>query len=234
MSSELKANKVSPATGTTTTLGDASDVFQLPASAEIDIASGATLDVNGTIDATGATITGFPEGGLKLITSATNNSSVASWNFGDVFSATYDNYFVTVNSLDQDGSQELRLKIGVSNLSTVEDFAFVMWQTDAAGSTTYRASTSASYIDLNNTGGTDAPTSAYFYIFDPFSSSLKTRVIGKSTYYRTSGGTYSMGDIGGTALTAASSASFQFQCSSGDVGSSSITSTVRIYGLAES
>ena len=59
MSSEVKANKLSPATGVTTTLGDASDVFQLPASAEIDIASGATLDVNGTLDVTGATVTGL-------------------------------------------------------------------------------------------------------------------------------------------------------------------------------
>jgi hypothetical protein len=64
MASEVKTNKISPATSGTVTLGDASDVFQLPASAEIDIASGATLDVNGTIDLTGATTTGFPAGGL--------------------------------------------------------------------------------------------------------------------------------------------------------------------------
>ena len=62
MASEVKTNKLSPSTGVTVTLGDASDVFQLPASAEIDIASGATLDVNGTIDVTGATTTGFPSG----------------------------------------------------------------------------------------------------------------------------------------------------------------------------
>ncbi len=62
--SEVKVNKISPRSSTTVTLGDASDVFQLPASAEIDIASGATLDVNGTIDLTGATTTGFPAGGL--------------------------------------------------------------------------------------------------------------------------------------------------------------------------
>ena len=59
MASEVKTNKLSPV-GSTVTLGDASDLFQLPASAEIDIASGATLDVNGTIDVTGATLTGFP------------------------------------------------------------------------------------------------------------------------------------------------------------------------------
>ena len=62
--SEVKVNKISPRSSTTVTLGDASDLFQLPASAEIDIASGATLDVNGTIDVTGATTTGFPTGGL--------------------------------------------------------------------------------------------------------------------------------------------------------------------------
>ena len=86
MSSEVKANKLSPATGVTTTLGDASDVFQLPASAEIDIASGATLDVNGTIDLTGATTTGFPAGGLteadtwRLTTTETSGSATITTN----------------------------------------------------------------------------------------------------------------------------------------------------------
>ena len=62
MASEIKANKVSPATGTDVVLGDASDVFTLPASGEIDIASGATLDINGTADFTGATVTGLSAG----------------------------------------------------------------------------------------------------------------------------------------------------------------------------
>jgi len=55
----LETNLVQPSTGTTLTLGAASDVIQIPASAEIDIASGATLDVNGTLDVTGATVTGL-------------------------------------------------------------------------------------------------------------------------------------------------------------------------------
>ena len=88
MSSEVKANKLSPATGTDVVLGDASDTFTIPASAtldvssatmtgftipsgqtltvassgEIDIASGATLDINGTADFTGATVTGLSAG----------------------------------------------------------------------------------------------------------------------------------------------------------------------------
>jgi hypothetical protein len=35
-------------------------------------------------------------GGLKLITSATNNSAVATWDFTDVFTSTYDVYFVAM------------------------------------------------------------------------------------------------------------------------------------------
>ena len=68
MASEVKTNKISPATGTDVTLGDTSDTFTVPSGSaitvasggEIDIASGATLDVNGIIDVTGATTTGFP------------------------------------------------------------------------------------------------------------------------------------------------------------------------------
>ncbi len=78
MASEVKTNKVSPATGVTVTLGDASDVFQLPASAEIDIASGATLDVNGTIDITGATKTGFPAGTSVTTTKATGTTTLVA------------------------------------------------------------------------------------------------------------------------------------------------------------
>ena len=53
MSSELKTNKVSPATGTAFTLGDSGDTFTLPSGGTLTVASGAT------IDATGATVTGF-------------------------------------------------------------------------------------------------------------------------------------------------------------------------------
>ena len=68
--SEVKTNKISPRSGTTLTLGDASDVFQLPASAEIDVASGATLDVNGTLDVTGATVSGLTTGKVVQLVSA--------------------------------------------------------------------------------------------------------------------------------------------------------------------
>jgi len=67
MASEVKTNKISPATGTDVTLGDASDTFTIPASA--------TLDVNGIIDITGATATGFPSAGFSDIDTTTATGS---------------------------------------------------------------------------------------------------------------------------------------------------------------
>ena len=60
--SEVKVNKISPRSGTDVTLGDASDTFTLPASA--------TLDVNGTLDVTGATVTGLSAGKVLQVVSA--------------------------------------------------------------------------------------------------------------------------------------------------------------------
>ena len=83
MASEVKTNKISPSTSTTVTLGDASDVFQLPASAEIDIASGATLDVNGNIDFTGATVTGLTTGKvLQVVQSVKTDTASTTVNAG--------------------------------------------------------------------------------------------------------------------------------------------------------
>ena len=74
--SEVKVNKISPRSGTDVTLGDASDTFTIPASA--------TLDVNGTIDVTGATVTGLSAGKvLQVVTLQYNtietHSAGASW-----------------------------------------------------------------------------------------------------------------------------------------------------------
>jgi hypothetical protein len=74
--SEVKVNKISPRSGTDVTLGDASDTFTIPASA--------TLDVNGTIDVTGATVTGLSAGKvLQVVTLQYNtietHSAGESW-----------------------------------------------------------------------------------------------------------------------------------------------------------
>jgi len=75
--SEVKTNKLTAATGTAITLGDSGDTFTVPSGAEIDIASGATLDVNGTIDVTGATVTGLSAGKvLQVVNQLYQNAEI--------------------------------------------------------------------------------------------------------------------------------------------------------------
>ena len=75
--SEVKVNKISPRSGTDVTLGDASDTFTIPASA--------TLDVNGTIDVTGATVTGLSlEGDIAILGfKVAANGSLAKYDLVD-------------------------------------------------------------------------------------------------------------------------------------------------------
>ena len=84
MASEVKTNKISPATGTDVTLGDTSDTFTVPSGATLAVASGATLNI------TGATKTGFPAGGLtaasqwRLTTDFTGNAAPIASNLEEV------------------------------------------------------------------------------------------------------------------------------------------------------
>jgi len=48
MASEIKANKISPATGTAFQFGDSGDTFTIPSGTTLDIASGATVTNSGT------------------------------------------------------------------------------------------------------------------------------------------------------------------------------------------
>ena len=67
--SELKVNKISPATGTTFTLGDSGDTFNIP--------SGATIANSGT--ATGFVSAGALDlNGAKLTIDANGNTSITS------------------------------------------------------------------------------------------------------------------------------------------------------------
>jgi len=104
MASEVKTNKVSPATGTDVTLGDASDTFTVPASV--------TLDVNGTIDLTGATTTGFPAGvpaGCILMWSGAVSAIPSGWVICDGNNSTPNltSRFVIHADADSGGSYDV-------------------------------------------------------------------------------------------------------------------------------
>ena len=90
--SEIKVNKISPATGTETTLGDSSDDFLLPSGAEIIAQSGSTITIaSGATLANAGTATGFGGGGKVLKTYSiqrTDNFSFTSASFIDVTGIT--------------------------------------------------------------------------------------------------------------------------------------------------
>ena len=67
--SEVKVNKISPRSGTGVQLGDSGDTFTVPSGAILDIASG------GTIDATGATITGFDAASDEKVKVSSNDTT---------------------------------------------------------------------------------------------------------------------------------------------------------------
>lgn len=88
MASEIKANKISPATGTAFTLGDSGDTFTLPSGVTLSGAGAITIPSGGSLTiASGATITNNGTGaGLgKLlnawrITDATQTSTTSTSN----------------------------------------------------------------------------------------------------------------------------------------------------------
>ena len=67
--SQLEVNKIVPQTGTSLTYGDNGDTFQIPSGVTLDIASG------GTIDATGATITGFDAASDEKVKISSNDTT---------------------------------------------------------------------------------------------------------------------------------------------------------------
>jgi hypothetical protein len=75
--SEVKTEKLSPRV-TSLQLGDSGDTFTVP--------SGATLDVNGTLDVTGATVTGLSAGKVLQVvqTVKSDTFSTAATNFTDI------------------------------------------------------------------------------------------------------------------------------------------------------
>ena len=97
MASEIKANKLSPATGTDVTLGDSSDTFTAPSGVTIAIASGATITNSGTATGFGdantpyfhATTTADSAWGAASYTTVVLNSVVAESNTGSFDTSTY-------------------------------------------------------------------------------------------------------------------------------------------------
>jgi len=141
MSSEIKADKWSPASGTSATIGDSGDTYTVPSGVTLDIASGATLD------ATGATVTGITDtnGLVKLGTVSTNNSNVSALTIDNVFSSTYNLYRI----------------VGFHNATTNGAHNYFRWRTGGASGTSYTTS-DYQWINRGYFISASQPSGAYF------------------------------------------------------------------------
>ena len=77
MASEIKANKISPATGTAFTIGDSGDTFTLPSGATLAVASGAAISNAGTASGFGKVLQ-VVQGTYATQTSTTGTTPVTS------------------------------------------------------------------------------------------------------------------------------------------------------------
>ena len=110
MSSEVKANKLSPATGTDVTLGDAYDTFTIPASVTLDVSS--------------ATMTGFtiPSGQtLTVASGATITNSGTATGFGDDNTPSFYAYNASSQALS--GTTSTKVTLDTEGWDTDSAFA---------------------------------------------------------------------------------------------------------------
>jgi len=149
MSSELKTNKVSPATGTAFTLGDSGDTFTLPSGGTLDIASGATLDT------TGATVSGLTTGALVFLDSSESASDVSSVEFQSFQNTDYEYYkvFARVRMSAYGNDVRLRFMTGAT-VETASSYSY-QYRYWAGSSSYYEASGLANRGYMNACGYLD-------------------------------------------------------------------------------
>ena len=231
MTSELKVDKITPASGTSGTFGDSGDTFQVPSGVTLDIASGATFD------ATGATVTGI-SGGLVLVGSVTDDSGSSVITLDNIFSATYKSYLIQVTRLVPSSSgpniEFLFRDSSSADLSANYGFASRTLKANDASEST-RNGDSQSYVTIttagiggvnNNTSGQGLRMS--LFVADPYASE-QTGYHGNFSNLD-NGGYGIAGYIGGIHQANSSVRGFKLRPSTGTIAKA----TIRVYGLVSS
>jgi len=175
MSSEIKADKWSPASGTAGTIGDSGDTFQVPSGVTLDVASGATFDV------TGATVTGLTDNNTLVEVAQSSiaaGSSVAAVEFSNIFSSTYNTYFVRMGKIRFVGNTSLQMRF-YSDTGTTEEtgsfYNYVRYGIDNGGNREDNTGNGSDRFYLCATLDYDQPAdggaTGHFYIDNPLANS---------------------------------------------------------------
>ena len=159
--SELKVNKLSPATGTETTLGDSSDDFLLPSGAEIIAQSGSTITIaSGATIANAGTATGFGGVGITLGTEQATTSG-SDFTFSGIPSGTKRVYMI-FEEVVISGSDDWLIQLGDGG--GIETSGYTSSSTSHTTANVIANATSTSgFVMDNNSGSSSTLTGAFCF-----------------------------------------------------------------------
>jgi hypothetical protein len=210
MTSELKVDKITPASGTNTQIGEAGDTTNLSAGTvtlPTSIITGASekttlVDADKFLIADSADSNAFkhvqksnlPSGTLVKISEANVTSNVGSYFFSNVFSSTYDSYFLDLRKARFAVDSGLQLRF-LSDSGTSEFSAgyyqFVFYGLDSSGNEERDSGNGDTKFVLGP--ATDAGSSSdggitgNMYFYNPFANnSSSVNAVGQFAYRNTS------------------------------------------------
>ena len=121
--SEIKSNKISPATGTAFTLGDSGDTFTIPSGTTLDIASGATIANSGT--ATGFGVSNIVTAVSRATDQTVTKNTITKFEF-NVEDADPEGWFDSSTNYrfqpDQSGNYLVMVSLFSSNVASSGDY----------------------------------------------------------------------------------------------------------------
>ena len=227
--STLNVNAIDKESGSTLTLGTSGTT--------VDIPSGAT------IDATGATITGFPQGGLQHITTVTNTSDSSSIDIAGCFTSTYKNYRVVMNNITPvTNTTHIYLNFGNSDLSTIRDgyqWILAMYAASASANNFYyeNVASGSSGIRLATDMSNDLlyGVNMCIDVYNPYASTTYTAFSGNGQTFNNSANWGNMFVFSGSVRVSPGTQdeSLRITAQSGNMDGNTLCS-VSVYGYAES
>ena len=126
-------------------------------------------------------------------------------------------------------------RFGDSDLSTTRTHGsqyHINYANNSNATETYTSSTNGFVIAPYANTGNILASSGQFWVYDPYDSSVATKVTGMWQGYSDNHATYVGGYIGGQVTAASQDESIQFHMLSGNIGNASITGRITIYGVA--
>tara|TARA_R100000900_G_scaffold31422_1_gene25397 strand:- start:747 stop:1607 length:861 start_codon:yes stop_codon:yes gene_type:complete len=178
MTSELKVDKITPASGTNTQIGEAGDTITIP--------SGCTITNSGTATNFGASLSGSTDNTVVTVTGANamQGESSLTWN-GSSLGVGIASPETSAHIQSASGECELRLTAASTSDARLR---FGDTTTTAGGYIGYNRSTQTMYFRSANSGAAHLQISDNGYLYSPPTSSLTTSQ--SPNVYINSGGTF--------------------------------------------